>query len=186
MSSRSPASGGSTLAIKLDAFLLRQLFVAAISLHSLQLFETLDGFLHGLEVGQQAAEPALIDVVLTGTLSFLADRILSLSLGADKEHGLSSVFGDCARDKRERVAKHSLGLLQVNNVNAVALAKDVFLHLWIPAPNLVAEMHAGFQKFFHRNRNQTLFSFAVNWFNVLTITAGPSGKSNQSELWQWS
>src|SRR4030095_15787261 len=46
-------------------------------------------------------------------------------------------------------------------------------HLRIPAPNLVAEMHAGFQKFFHRNRNQTLISFAVNWFNVLTITTGP-------------
>src|SRR6185295_20245648 len=65
------------------------------------------------------------------------------------------------------------GLLQINNVNAVALAKDVFLHLRSPAPYLVAEMHAGFQKFFHRNRNQTLISFAVNWFNVLTITAGP-------------
>ena len=77
-------------------------------------------------------------------------------------------------DEPERVTKHALGLLQVNNVNSVALAKDVFLHLRIPAPHLVAELHAGFQKFFHRNRNQTLISFSVNWFNVLTITAGLS------------
>jgi len=37
----------------------------------------------------------------------------------------------------------------------------------------VAEMYAGLQQFFHRNRNQTVISFAVNWFNVLTTTVGP-------------
>src|SRR6185436_6495755 len=159
------------LAIKLNALFLRQLFVATIGLHRLKLLETLDGLLYGLEVGEQAAQPALVNVVLTSSLSFLAHRILRLSLRANKEDGLAAVFCDCSAYKSERVAKHSLRLLQVNNVNAVALAKDVFLHLRIPAPNLVAEVHSGFQKFFHRNRNQTLISF-VNWFNVLAITAG--------------
>ena len=35
------------------------------------------------------------------------------------------------------------------------------------APDLVAEVYASLQQFFHRNRNQTLVSFSVNWFNVL-------------------
>src|SRR6185503_13783827 len=116
--------------------------------------------------------PALIDVILTGTLGLFADRVLRLSLRADEEHCFASVFRDGAGNKAERVAKHALGFLQVNNVNAVALAKDVFLHLRIPAPHLVAEVYAGLQKFFHRYRYQTLISFSVNWFNVLTITAG--------------
>ena len=126
-----------------------------------------------MEVCQQAAQPALVNVVLTRSLSFFADSVLCLSLCSDKEHSLSSVLSNRIGNKSDRIAKHPLSLLKVNNVNAIALAEDVFLHLRIPAPNLVAEMYAGFQEFFHRNRNQTLISFSVNWFNVLTITPGP-------------
>ena len=102
----------------------------------------------------------MVDVVLTGTFGFFADRILRLSLGADKENCLALVFSDEVGDKRDRVAKHPLRFLQIDNVNAVALAKDVFLHLWIPAPYLVAEVNTGLQQFFHRNRNQTIISFS--------------------------
>src|ERR1700704_5441573 len=109
-------------------------------------------------------------MILATAFCFLANRILSLSLRANKENCLPTVFRNRIGNKGKRVAKHSLSLLKVNNVNAVALAKDVFLHLRIPAPYLVAEMNASLQKFFHRNRNQTLISFSVNWFNVLTVT----------------
>src|SRR6185295_19076771 len=45
--------------------------------------------------------------------------------------------------------------------NAIALAKDVFLHLWVPAPYLVAKVNTGLQQFFHGNRNQTKVSFSL-------------------------
>jgi hypothetical protein len=51
--------------------------------------------------------------------------------------------------------------LQVDDVNAIALAKDVFLHLWVPAPYLVAEVNAGLQQLFHGNRYQTKISFSL-------------------------
>ena len=42
------------------------------------------------------------------------------------------------------------GLLQVNDVDAVALGEDVLCHLGVPAAGLMTEMHAGFEKLFHR------------------------------------
>ena len=46
------------------------------------------------------------------------------------------------------------GLAEVEDVDAVALAEDVRLHLGIPALRLVAEVHAGFQQILHRDRGQ--------------------------------
>jgi hypothetical protein len=51
--------------------------------------------------------------------------------------------------------------LKIDDVNAIALAKDVFLHLWVPAPYLVAEVNTGLQQLFHGNRNQTKVSFSL-------------------------
>jgi hypothetical protein len=51
--------------------------------------------------------------------------------------------------------------LQIDNVNAVALAKDVLFHLWVPAPYLVTEVNTGLQQLFHGNRNQTKVSFSL-------------------------
>ena len=52
--------------------------VAAIGLHRFDFFVTLDGFLNGLEVGEQAAEPALVDVKLIAAQRFFLDRIAGL------------------------------------------------------------------------------------------------------------
>src|SRR6185369_3484502 len=109
---------------------------------------------------EQTTQPALVNEVLTALLSFFANRILRLSLGADEENCLALVLSDEIGDEGNRLAKHSLSLLQVDNVNAVALAKDVFLHLWIPAPYLVTEVNTGLQQLFHGNRNQTKVSFS--------------------------
>jgi hypothetical protein len=98
-------------------------------------------------------------MILATAFGFFANSVLSLSLRANEENGLPPVFGYLVRDKPERVAKHTLSFLKINNVNAVALAEDVFLHLGIPAPNLVAEVYASLQEFFHRNLNQTKSPF---------------------------
>jgi hypothetical protein len=38
-------------------------------------------------------------------------------------------------------------LLQIDDIDAVALAEEELLHLWIPAVRLVAKVHTGFQQF---------------------------------------
>src|SRR5699024_755033 len=40
-------------------------------------------------------------------------------------------------------------LLQIDNVDTVALGEDVALHLRVPAPGLMPEMHAGVEQLFH-------------------------------------
>ena len=45
-------------------------------------------------------------------------------------------------------------LLQVDDVDAAALAEDERLHLGVPAPGLVAEVDAGLQQLLHRERAQ--------------------------------
>ena len=45
--------------------------------------------------------------------------------------------------------------LKVDDINAVALSEDVFLHLGIPALGLVAEVDTSLQKLLHGDGNQT-------------------------------
>jgi len=71
-----------------------------------------------------------------------------------------------------------LGFLQINDVNAVALTENVFLHFRVAAPNLMAEVNSRLKQFFHRNRSQTSFSFCELVY-VLAATIALAG-SNQS------
>ena len=80
---------------------------------------------------------------------FFRDGFLGLALGADKQNCFP-LAGKIA-DEAARFAEHFEGFLQVNNVNPVALAKNVFFHFRIPAPRLVTEVDSGLQQLFHRN-----------------------------------
>jgi hypothetical protein len=62
-----------------------------LGLHVLQ---ALDGGLDGLEVGQHAAQPALVDVGHAGALGFHGDGLAGLALGADHEDG-AAVGASC-------------------------------------------------------------------------------------------
>ena len=53
------------------------------------------------------------------------------------------------------VLEHLQGLLQVDDVNPVALAEDVFLHLGIPALGLMPEVNASFEQLLHGDCGQT-------------------------------
>ena len=97
-----------------------------------------------LVVGQQAAEPAVVDVRHAGRGGDLLDAVAGLLLGADEQDRAAAV-----RD----LAGELLGLLeqglrleQVDDVDAVALAVDETAHLRVPAAGLVAEVDSGFQQ----------------------------------------
>ena len=121
--------------------------VAALGRHLLQFLEPLDRLLHRHHVGEQAAQPALIDIVHLAAGGFFGDGFLRLALGADEQDvlALRGHFDYIPGGVLEQLQ----GLLQVDDVDSVTFAEDVFLHLWIPALGLVPEVNAGFEQFFH-------------------------------------
>src|SRR5205823_1091619 len=80
-------------------------------------------------------------------LGLFGDRLLRLLLGADEED-LPAAGRKVAHetvgvlDARER-------LLQVDDVDAVALHEDEALHLRIPTARLMSEVHPGLQELLH-------------------------------------
>ena len=110
--------------------------------------QAVDALLDGLEVGERAAQPAVGDVELPQRGGLLADDVLGLLLGADEEDRAAA-----RRRRRRRSGRRARTrldrLLQVDDVDAVAGAEDVRLHLRVPALGLVAEVDAGLEQLLH-------------------------------------
>src|ERR1017187_9276807 len=79
--------------------------------------------------------------------SFFRNRILRLALGPDKQHQLARRRQ--LSNELRRLFEHLQRLLQIDDVNAVAFAEDIFLHLRIPALRLVTEVDASLEQFLH-------------------------------------
>ena len=73
------------LARKLQQFLLREL-AAGVDELFIQLAQSLDRLGDGLPVGEHAAEPAMVDVILAAALRGFGNLCLRLALGADEQH----------------------------------------------------------------------------------------------------
>src|SRR6185437_16134187 len=91
--------------------------------------------------------PALVHERHPDPARLLGDRLLRLLLGADVQDG--PAVRDGLLDELVRAVDVVQRLLQVNDVDAVALGKDVALHLRVPAPGLVAEMDTALEKLLH-------------------------------------
>src|ERR1700736_2948418 len=79
---------------------------------------------------------------------FFGKRSLRLPLCAEEEDPLA--LRSHFRHVSSGIAKHLQGFLQVNNVDTVSFAEDIFLHLRIAAARLMAEVNAGLRKLLHR------------------------------------
>ena len=113
----------------------------------LELAQPLEAAAHGHEVGEQPAQPALGHVGHAAALGLLGDRLLGLALGADEQDVLA--LGGQVLHELQRVLEQPVGLLQVDDVDPVALAEDVLLHLRVPAAGLVPEVDARFEQVLH-------------------------------------
>ena len=136
------------LAAQLQEFLLGHAgggHVAEVDL--LELLEPLEPLVHGGEVGQHPAQPPLVHERHPDPARLLGDRLLRLLLGADVQDG--PAVRDGLLDELVRAVDVVQRLLQVDNVDAVALGEDVTLHLRVPAPGLVAEVDAALQELLH-------------------------------------
>src|SRR5262249_25193075 len=136
------------LPVELEGFLLGHPLVLARLLHLLELLEPGDRLADRREVRQGPAEPALVHVEHAAAARLLEHRLLGLLLGPHEENGAAA---------RGQVTHEAVGLaellegfLKIDDVNAVALAEDVFLHLRVPALGLMAEVHSRLEQLLHR------------------------------------
>ena len=103
-----------------------------------------DARTNGHEVGEHAAEPALVDVRHIGALGCVLDSLLSLLLGAD-EQNLTALGADVLEEGIGLVSLDD-GLFEIEDVDAVALAEDERTHLGVPATGLVTEVAASLEQ----------------------------------------
>ena len=68
------------------------------------------------------------------------DRLRQLHAAAYRRHFADETCG---------VFEHLQSLLQIDNIDSVTFAEDIFFHLRIPALGLVPEVNAGFEQFLH-------------------------------------
>ena len=115
--------------------------------HRVQLFELLDGIGNSGPVGQRAAEPAMVHVILSATASSFGNRLLSLTFGAHEQD--PSTFCDRVAHKDQGLVQRGDGLGQVHDVDSRTITVDIRLHARIPAVGLVTEVNASFEQLTH-------------------------------------
>ena len=86
------------------------------------LFQTVDRLRNGFPVGERAAQPAVVHVVLRALLSGVCDRRSGLTLGANKQN--AAALGDGFTDHVQGRVQHRNGLGEVHDVDAIARAVD--------------------------------------------------------------
>ena len=97
----------------------------------------------GVEVGQHTTKPALVDIEHTAAFGLFGNRLLSLLLGTDKEQRPS--VSHQLLNKLISFVQASNRLLEINDMNTIAIHKDELLHLRVPATCLVTKMDTSFQ-----------------------------------------
>ena len=116
----------------------------ALALVALEVVQAADALADRAEVGQQAAEPTVVDVRHARGLRDVLDGVARLLLGPHEEDGAAALWR--GRRRTPRVLQELLVSQQVDDVDPVALAEDEAAHLGVPAARLVAEMDAGLQQ----------------------------------------
>ena len=133
------------------------------------------------EIRKQSTQPPLVDEKHVAAQSFFGDSVLRLAFRSDEKNcfALGCQFGHelcCFFEQAER-------LLEIDDVDAVALTENVSFHFRIPALGLVSEVDASLQKFLHCNRRQINLRFEfVNMVRPLTIPDQKSLAGRRSPL----
>ena len=133
------------LALLLQELFLRQSGAGNVAVvEALELLHLGDPLADRAEVGEHAAQPALVHEGHADAGRLLGDRFLGLLLGADEQD--LAALGDGLLDERVGAVDVAQRLLQVDDVDAVALGEDELLHLRVPTTGLVPEVDATVQQ----------------------------------------
>ena len=130
-----------------QGLLFRHRLEVAGLLHCLELLHTLHPGGDRLEVGEHPAEPALVDVGHTACIGVDSHRALGLLLGAHEED--SSATGDEVPDVGVGLLDTLHRLLEIDQVDPVALTDDESPHLGVPSTGLMPEVDTGAQQLLH-------------------------------------
>ena len=115
-----------------------------VEVHGLELLEAGDALGDGLEVGEHATEPTLVDVGHANPARLLGDGLLGLLLRADEED--LTTLGHGLLDEGVGLVDVGQRLVQVDDVDAIALGEDETLHLRVPATGLVSEVNSALEQ----------------------------------------
>ena len=97
------------------------------------------------EIRQRAAEPALVHIKLSASLRRFLDRFLRLLLATDEKNLPAAPRHFLEKISRALQLLHRL--IEIDDVDLVALLENERLHLRIPALGLVTKMDACFEQF---------------------------------------
>jgi hypothetical protein len=161
------------LALHRDPLLGRKQVELALVAEAAQLVQVLDPLGDRAPVRQQAAEPAVVDERHARALGLLLDRVLRLLLRADEQDGAPALAE--VADEALRLLDALEGLLEVDDVDAAALAEDETAHLRVPAARLVAEVDPGLQQLSHGDSHR---KFPLWWLGF-AAPAGVGGTGTQ-------
>ncbi len=117
----------------------------------LELLEPLEPAADGPKVGEGPSQPPLGHIGHAGASALLDDRLGRLPLGADEQD--QAVGRRHAVEKLDRAQQPADRFFQVNNMNQVALAVDVRLHLRVPPAGAVAIVNPCINKIFDDERH---------------------------------
>jgi len=159
------------LTVEHEGFLLGEAFHRAVFDHALERAQTLDAGLDGAEVGQRAAEPAVVDEELACTSGLFLNDVLSLTLGADEQHVAATTHR--LDDEVVGALEERRRLVEIDDVDAVARAVDERAHLRVPALGLVAEVAAGLDEVLHADGQVAQCYVAAQGLSGLTHGCSP-------------
>ena len=128
-----------------------------VEVDDLKLLHALKALEDRREVGEHAAEPALVDVGHPDPGRLVGDCLLALLLGAD-EHDRAAM-SDGLLDVLVRLIDVGERLLEVDDVDAIALGDDEALHLRVPATGLMSEVDTAFKQLAHCDDGHGVDSF---------------------------
>src|SRR5688500_934572 len=140
------------LALEAEALFLRQVLVVFLRENSLDFLQPVDRLADRREIREGPAEPPRVHEKHSAAVRLFVDRVLRLPFRSDEQEVLSG-GGELGHEFRG-ILELLQGLLQVDDVDAVALPEDELLHLGVPSLCLVPEVHARFEQFLHRDRDQ--------------------------------
>ena len=123
---------------------LGELLVGAVLGLLLDVSKLVHRLSHGLPVGEHAAQPTRHHVELSRAARLLDEHVLGLLLRPHEEDRLA-LGGRVADEVRGPAQQHD-GLLEVDDVDAVARAEDVLLHARVPTLGAVPEVDAALEK----------------------------------------
>ena len=129
-------------------FFFREAFKVAVIAHVFEFAQLVNAGTNNLEVGERTAEPATVNKEGSRTACLGFDEFGDLLFGAHK-HDFFAPSRSVAHKGTGFIEQFG-GLGQIDNIDAVALAPDIFAHFGVPAIGLVTEVNSGFHEFFQR------------------------------------